>query len=1255
MSDEASSKFEELIANLQQKLELTGLEIADILWLAQQNKTTVEKTSTISVEQKQSQPSNTQEESQDDNNTPDDTAPSEKKQSKPSNTQEKSQDDNNKPDDRVPAVTPQITPQAEVVKPSRSVSTSSSSSDNTLDIKVPDAPGLREPLKLARALRPLIQRIDSQTEIILDEEATTNRIADERIRIPVFQPAQEPAFDLMLVVDESNTMIFWRKAIQELHKLFKIQGAFRDVQVWAMRTSQEEKEKGEKERREKEQEIYLVRGTGKKARKYRHCQPRSLIDPSGKRLFLVASDCVTDIWHNGKGFEMLKIWAQKHPVAIIQMLPQWLWQRTGLSLGAKVQFSSLNPRVPNQDLLIKTILLWDDIDFRTGTKIPIFTLEEDSARTWSKMIGGRGDAHVTGFVFPPNLEDFIPFTLPEEDSSTLEIEEPETTEEITSNFRRTASPMARKLASLLSAAPIITLPIVRIVQDQMLPQSQQVHVAEVFLGGIIKRKQTVIATQGSNPNEITPETNPDEIEFDFINEDVRDNFLQAAPVTDSLEIIEVISKYFAKKLNKTLLEFNALLRKPQQLNEENKEEIKPFALLSAKVLKRLGGDYVQFAEGMERGWNYQKFEDEENHPLLGAGKIYALLVGIDEYHKDSQVRNLRGCVNDIKAIQEYLNHAIATKNKIATENETGDTWELVTKELLDQSATRQAVIDGFEQHLCQADSNDVVLFYYAGCGSQEPAPEIFRNLKVELRGDKIQTIVCHDSRTSGVTDLADEELIYLIEKVAKNNPHILIILDSPHSGFWTRNTKVVERQTNPNTQRIRDLKDFIFPQEWLNYRSSDSYKPPRYVAIAACRDFETAREHKDSDGQSRGVLSYFLTETLQRTNGTLSYANLIKDINALITGKVRDQSPQIKARPEDLIKTFLGGSVAERVNYFTLTYNKKEHRSWVISGGLLHGIRPISEGKTSLAIFPQGSKLEDLQDIDKAICKAEVTQVMTEASKVELFDEKIELFQEEAYWAVITDVPLPNLKVFFKGDEAGKNIVLNVFDQDANKFVAKTDTQKNADYYLEADKGQYWIVQPSDNKPLVAPVPEIPDTQGYTQQRAKQIIKRLEHIARWKNILELKTPPTSRIKAGDVEMEVIVTSGDDRYSSKTETSALRGEYNFKDNKFDSPLIKIKVTNQSKRDLYFQVLELEGNYAINFVSFFGQINCIHLPSETIQEGEILKVGIPNAYLNNGVTEYDTIFKLIVSNREFDASLLEQPGLDSPPPVNYSTRF
>ncbi|MEA5598152.1 caspase family protein, partial [Rivularia sp. UHCC 0363] len=535
-------------------------------------------------------------------------------------------------------------------------------------------------------------------------------------------------------------------------------------------------------------------------------------------------------------------------------------------------------------------------------------------------------------------------------------------------------------------------------------------------------------------------------------------------------------------------------------------------------------------------------------------KIYALLVGINEYHPQSGVNSLKGCINDIEAIETYLRNRITIDNK----------WELVTQKLTNDKATRQAVIDGFSQHLTKADKDDVVFFYYAGHGSYEPAPEVFRK---QERDGKIETLVCYDSRTSGVKDLADKELNYLIEQVAKNKPHILIILDSCHSGTATRDPEIVERQTNPNGQ-ARHLEDFLFSTnepEWLNLRLSNSYKRPKHILISACRDFQTAKEHTGSDGQRRGAFSYFLTEALVRTNGSLLYANLVQDINALITGKVKDQSPQIEAESDDLTQTFLEGAAGERINYFTLSYDKQKNNSWVINGGILHGIRPTSEGETVLAIFPQGSTSEQLQVIDNAICKAKLTQVSTEFSVAEIISGTSVLSEDEPLWAIVTEAPLPKLKVYFQGETKGIELARTELSKvNAGKpslCVRESESLMDADYYLEAVEGQFWIKQTADKKPLVAPVPEVPQTQ-YTANDAEIIIKRLEHIARWKNILELKTPPTSQIKAGDVEMEVIVTSGGNQFSSKTETSALVGEYTWKDNESEPPRVEIQVTNHS---------------------------------------------------------------------------------------------
>lgn len=175
--------------------------------------------------------------------------------------------------------------------------------------------------------------------------------------------------------------------------------------------------------------------------------------------------------------------------------------------------------------------------------------------------------------------------------------------------------------------------------------------------------------------------------------------------------------------------------------------------------------------------------------------IYALLVGIDKYL--NPVPPLNGCVNDIIAIKEYLEGRVAT-----------DGYELRIRTLLNQDATRQAIIDGFLQHLCHAQTNDVVLFYYSGHGSQEQAPQEFWHLEPDRLDE---TLVCYDSRHAGGWDLADKELAKLIAEVAAKDPHITIILDCCHSGSGTRNPlQETGIRRVPTDKRKRPLDSFIF-------------------------------------------------------------------------------------------------------------------------------------------------------------------------------------------------------------------------------------------------------------------------------------------------------------------------------------------------------------------------------------------------------------------------------------------------------------
>ena len=173
--------------------------------------------------------------------------------------------------------------------------------------------------------------------------------------------------------------------------------------------------------------------------------------------------------------------------------------------------------------------------------------------------------------------------------------------------------------------------------------------------------------------------------------------------------------------------------------------------------------------------------------------LYALLVGIDQYKPP--IPRLYGWINDIDEIEAYLNAR-------------ADMVEVRILALRNEQATREAVIDGFRGHLAGAGPGDVTLFYYAGHGSQEQAPEQFWHLEPDRRDE---TLVCYDSRTPGCWDLADKELARLIDEVTDRAGHVAVILDCCHSGAGTRGelAEGVTIRRAPIDGRIRPLDSFL--------------------------------------------------------------------------------------------------------------------------------------------------------------------------------------------------------------------------------------------------------------------------------------------------------------------------------------------------------------------------------------------------------------------------------------------------------------
>ncbi len=323
-------------------------------------------------------------------------------------------------------------------------------------------PQLPDSLLLARAMRPLRFRVPSATQRVLDEEATADLRAEQRLWLPSLAPASEPAFDLALVIDDSESMALWDEKIREFRLLCERLGAFRDVRPWYLSAAGDDA--GAKP---------VLRGL---TRKSRGRDERELVDPSGRRLILVVTDGVHPQWRpTGLLAPVLARWALTNPLAIVQPFPQRLWNRSPLRLAIE----SFRPGWPGSGPTVRG-------SERGFVAVPVLELAPAAMRRWSGIISGRaGITRMPAAVLSCNSSEVDEAGGNAHHSHVIAGEESDPARMVR-DFRASVSPAAYQLAGYLSAAPL-TLPVMRLVQESMMPGSGPAELAEVFLSGLLRR------------------------------------------------------------------------------------------------------------------------------------------------------------------------------------------------------------------------------------------------------------------------------------------------------------------------------------------------------------------------------------------------------------------------------------------------------------------------------------------------------------------------------------------------------------------------------------------------------------------------------------------------------------------------------------------------------------------------------------------------------------------------------------------------
>jgi hypothetical protein len=277
---------------------------------------------------------------------------------------------------------------------------------------------------------------------------------------------------------------------------------------------------------------------------------------------------------------------------------------------------------------------------------------------------------------------------------------------------------------------------------------------------------------------------------------------------------------------------------------------------------------------------------------------YALIVGISDYPGEED--DLATPVPDAEIMRDVL----INRYNFPAEN-------IVM--LLDDDATRGAIMSAFKRHLGQAGSDGVAVFYYSGHGMQLPRNVGYQDNEEDGRDESI--FVYGPADYSSV--IVDDELGELADGL--NTDNVLLILDSCHSGTGTRGPDAM-----PKLVDFDDVKDRVrLPVDILgSERGAVDDKgygdaladPARHILLAGSASDEVSwapRSVWPQRGSVASVFTHFLANVMNSSDPDASFVDIMQTVREQTVSwtVARDytaQTPQLEGQRARLsVRAFL--------------------------------------------------------------------------------------------------------------------------------------------------------------------------------------------------------------------------------------------------------------------------------------------------------------------------------------------------------------
>jgi len=422
-----------------------------------------------------------------------------------------------------------------------------------------------------------------------------------------------------------------------------------------------------------------------------------------------------------------------------------------------------------------------------------------------------------------------------------------------------------------------------------------------------------------------------------------------------------------------------------------------------------------------------KPEPKGSIPRLGDGDILVLLVGINKY---ANISNLGGCIDDLDKIEGFLRrqytedgdpglasnitgiNADGKAVKKTTYNIPEEGYgKLIICRLEDAQATYQGIIDTFRGFFKDAGAVDRIWFHFSGHGTESPTAIEFQHLE----NNKDQGLMCYDTINTDVkydNILADKELAVLLHEVSvgqSGTPHIIVTIDSCHSGGLTRDTDgpTYRNEEVSDTAEARTIDTYLgFGTHYFKKDAGSSLVPTStHIVMTACNHLQLAGETSEEGG----YFTASLIEALTSQKGFINYTDLlIRTRNAVRRlAKKHPQTPQFEVVGNLSAYTrFLEGTPQGSPERYEILH---ENGTWAVGVGAIHSLSTTAttQGTASAGQAPIGVHIFDFDHPNVVVAKAVIKGVGPRYSPIEISEGLLETVKEE----VLNEILAKNLKL----------------------------------------------------------------------------------------------------------------------------------------------------------------------------------------------------------------------------------------------------